>query len=152
MNSLQADLAKVKARSTALESTETAVLSSLIGRLEEVQQRLGNGSTTLPAALPGLLTAVQNGSGRMSDAVKEVHNPLNKLGKSIDKVCVVQLHVFGLYSCDRMTEILGRLDACPAAYPRQCCQSFRAHVLFLSRRPASDRSSDSGSSGADECR
>ena len=87
MNSLQADLAKVKAKSTALESTQAAVLSTLIGRLEEIQQRLGNGSTTLQAALPGLLTAVQNGSGRMSDAVKDVHNPLNKLGKSIDKVC-----------------------------------------------------------------
>jgi len=86
MNTLETDLAKVQAKSTQLESTESTVLTSIIGRLEDISQRLTSGTITLQAALPGLTTAVTNGSARLNEAIKDVQAPLNKLGKNIDKV------------------------------------------------------------------
>lgn len=96
MDTIHADVAKVRSKATVLESTEAAVLASIIGRLEEIQHRLASGTTTLQAALPGLSTSVQNGSARLTDAIKDVHSPLNKLGKGIDKARLLSSALVGL--------------------------------------------------------
>lgn len=85
MNALFADLNKTATKHAALEQSEL-VIDSIIKELEVAQSRIASGSDNLASSLPALLQLAQVGNAKLTDAIKEVHNPLNKLGKGIEKV------------------------------------------------------------------